>query len=97
MKKITSLLLSFILVFSLFVTANAANELAGAKNYTLGSSKSGSILEGDESDIYSFELSNPAKTNINLSANIVCSLNYMIKMERNYGVNVHIGTTQQRK
>ena len=68
MKKIISLLLAFTMVFSLLVTANAANELAGAKKYTLGSTKSGSILEGDESDVYKFNLDNAGKINIKLSA-----------------------------
>ena len=72
MKKTVSLLLCLFILFSTFITVNAANELSGAKNYTLGSSKSGSILEGDESDIYKFELANPAKISINLSANIYC-------------------------
>jgi len=70
MKKIISMLLTLVMVFSLIMTVKAANELAGANDYTLGSSKSGSILEGDESDVYTFSLSNPAKININLSANI---------------------------
>ena len=35
MKKIISLLLSFIMLFSMFAMVNAANELAGAKNYSL--------------------------------------------------------------
>lgn len=68
MKKIISLILALIMVVSLLVTVNAANELAGAKNYTLGSFKSGSILEGDESDVYKFELNNAGKINIKLSA-----------------------------
>lgn len=68
MKKTVSLFLSLVMLFTLFTTATAANELAGAKSYSLGNSKSSSILEGDENDVYKFNLNNAGKINIKLSA-----------------------------
>ena len=70
MKKAISLLLTIIMMCSFFTTVNAANELDGAKNYTLGSSKSGSVVEGDEKDVYKFQLTNSSKLRINYSAGI---------------------------
>ncbi len=70
MKKIISVLLPIVMIFSVFATVNAANELAGARNYSLGGSKSGSILEGNESDIYKFTLPISSKINMNYTAGI---------------------------
>lgn len=54
--------------FTMILTANAANELADAKNYTLGNSKTGGIFEDDFNDVYKFELQNAGKISIKLSA-----------------------------
>lgn len=70
MKKIVSLLLCIIVTLSMFVTVNAANELASAKSYTLGSSKSGSIAEGNESDVYKFNLLTSGVIKISFSADM---------------------------
>lgn len=45
MKRIISLLLTLIMLCSMFVVVNAANNLAGAKDYTLGTEVSGKITE----------------------------------------------------
>ena len=68
MKKLISLLMSIVMAFGMLTTVYAENELSGAEKYTLGSTESGSILDGDERDVYKFRLDNAGKINIKLYA-----------------------------
>ena len=54
----------------MFITVNAANDLAGAKKYTMGTKATGKFYEDDEPVVYKFSISNSGKIDISLFADV---------------------------
>ena len=70
MKKLFFLLLCTFMVLNACILVNAENELAGAKTYTLGASRSGNILEGHEKEVYKFDLATSGEIDISFSSDM---------------------------
>ena len=69
MKKIISLLICFLLVFSMFSTVSADGELSNASNYSIGTFQNGTLAENNKSDSYKFNIPTSGSLDISFEAN----------------------------